>query len=447
MNHRASPTVLALLGVAALACVAASPPPGPAMPVLPDGLGVNIHFTDPKPGEMKMIADGGFRWVRMDFVWGTTERAKGRYDFAAYDTLMAALEPHGIRALFIFDYANRLYDDGLSPHTDEGRQAFARWAAAAAVHFKGRGVLWEMYNEPNVKFWKPEPKVEDYIALAREVGKALREATPEEVYIGPATSRVDLPFLEACFKGGLLEYWSAVSVHPYRQAAPETVADDYACLRRLIDQYAPAGRHIPILSGEWGYSAVSKNFSEERQGKYLPRQWLTNLLYGVPVSIWYDWHDDGPDPKEYEHHFGTVLNPYHEGRDPVYDPKLAYRAARALTIVLAGCRFVKRLPAGGADDYVLLFADAQGGVRLAAWTSADQPHAVTVPASPGQFAVAGHTGEALPNLSAEASGLAIMLTDAPQYLLPQRPNELLHRAAAPAAAAGSGLSAPAGEVK
>src|SRR6185295_8981306 len=36
---------------------------------IPDCLGVNIHFTDPRPGEMKMLADAGFRWVRMDFHW------------------------------------------------------------------------------------------------------------------------------------------------------------------------------------------------------------------------------------------------------------------------------------------------------------------------------------------------------------------------------------------
>lgn len=36
---------------------------------------------------------------------------------------------------------------------------FAHWAAAAAQHFRGRGILWEMYNEPNIRFWRPEPKV------------------------------------------------------------------------------------------------------------------------------------------------------------------------------------------------------------------------------------------------------------------------------------------------
>jgi hypothetical protein len=45
-------------------------------PVLPDGLGVNIHFTDPKPGELELLAQGGFRWVRMDFVWGSTSLSK-----------------------------------------------------------------------------------------------------------------------------------------------------------------------------------------------------------------------------------------------------------------------------------------------------------------------------------------------------------------------------------
>jgi hypothetical protein len=74
--------------------------------LVPDGLGVNIHFTDPRPGEMEMLAGAGFKFVRMDFTWGGTERKKGEYDFARYEALLKSLEPHGIRALFILDYAN-----------------------------------------------------------------------------------------------------------------------------------------------------------------------------------------------------------------------------------------------------------------------------------------------------------------------------------------------------
>src|SRR5882762_3484114 len=70
---------------------------------IPQGLGVNIHFTDPQPGEVKMIADAGFRWVRMDFRWDATERERGRYDFTDYDRLMKALDQYQIRAIFILD--------------------------------------------------------------------------------------------------------------------------------------------------------------------------------------------------------------------------------------------------------------------------------------------------------------------------------------------------------
>lgn len=340
------------------------------------------------------------------------------------DRLLAAIEQHHIRALWILDYSNRNYDQGLSPSSDEGRRAFARWAVAAARHFRGHGILWEMYNEPNIHFWKPKPNLEHYTKLALEVGRALREAEPGELYIGPATSEIDFKFLEPCFRAGLLEYWSAVSVHPYRQKSPETAAAEYARLRGMIDQYAPKGKKIPIISGEWGYSATWKNYSEVLQGKMLPRQWLTNLADDVPVSIWYDWHDDGLSPKDPEHHFGTVGHAYHAGRDPVYDPKPAYLAAKTLTTALDGYQFKKRLAVGGGDDYVLLFAKGDE-VRLAAWTTSASPHTVWVLASPGRFTVTTHTGESLSILSVSARGLAIPLTDSPQYFTPEKPNALL----------------------
>jgi polysaccharide biosynthesis protein PslG len=396
------------------------PAPGGELPspAVPDGLGVNIHFTDPRPGEMEMLARAGFRWVRMDFAWGGTERTKGEYDFSAYDRLLATLDKHKMRAMLILDYSNRHYDGGLSPASEEGRKAFARWAAAAAVHLRGRGVVWEMYNEPNIFFWKPKPDVRQYVKLALEVGRAIRQAAPDEPYVGPATSQIDFPFLEECFKAGLLEYWSAVSVHPYRQTGPETAAAEYAKLRQMIDRYAPGGKKVPILSGEWGYSSGWKNFDETKQGKYLPREFLVNLENNVPLSIWYDWHDDGTDAKEPEHHFGTVHHPYREGRDDVYEPKSAYLAAKTLTAELAGFQFKERVKTGRTEDYVLKFVKG-GESRFAAWTTETKPPAVTFPAAAGRYRVVGHTGEQQPSIVAGPQGLAITLTDAPQYLAPE----------------------------
>ncbi|MBM4094050.1 MAG: hypothetical protein FJ276_32275, partial [Planctomycetes bacterium] len=151
-----------------------------------DGLGANIHFTDPKPGEMEMLAAGGFQWARMDFVWSATERERGRYDFSAYDRLLTALDAREIRALFILDYSNKLYEAERSVATEEGRAAYARWAAAAAARFQGRGILWEIWNEPNIRgFWRPEPNVGHYTAMALAAARAIREVAPDEAIVGP----------------------------------------------------------------------------------------------------------------------------------------------------------------------------------------------------------------------------------------------------------------------
>ena len=100
----------------------------------------------------------------------------------------------------------------------------------------------------------------------------------------------------------MLDYLDGVSVHPYRDyhRAPETAANDYKKLGTRVDQYAPESKRgkIPILSGEWGYATHTKGLALETQAAFAARQQLANLLSGVPLSIWYDWKNDGPDPNE-----------------------------------------------------------------------------------------------------------------------------------------------------
>jgi polysaccharide biosynthesis protein PslG len=143
-----------------------------------------------------------------------------------------------------------------------------------------------------------------------------------------------------------------------------------------------------------------------------------NLANGVPISIWYDWHDDGTEPSEPEHHFGTVRFPYHADRQPVYDAKPAYLAVQTLTGGLAGYCFKERVRAGSPEnDYVLAFAKGDR-TCLAAWTTSPEPHAVLIPGLSGRYQAVGHAGQSLPTPDAGAGGLTVALTDAPQYLLP-----------------------------
>jgi polysaccharide biosynthesis protein PslG len=396
-----------ILAATPIGCgVVGAEPVAPGLPTaaVPMGLGVNIHFVEPSPRDIAMIAAAGFGFVRMDFSWSGIERQKGRYDFSGYDHLVDALARHGIRPVFILDYGNPLYDKGLSPHTDAGRQAFARFAAAGTAHFRGRGVVWELWNEPNISFWKPHPNVDDYMALAKVALPAARGADPHATIVAPATSTVDLTFLERCFAQGLLEFVDGVSVHPYRRDPPETAIRDYGSLRALIARCAPKGKEsLPILSGEWGYSAAW--ISREQQGQYLARQFLTNLLNGVPLSIWYDWHDDGQNPKDSEQNFGTVTWDY--------QPKPAYLAAQTLIRELRGFRFTRRLPLSSDSDYAALFTNGTTQ-KLAVWTTGSA-HRVALPLDAQAATAVGMLGERRP-VTAEKGKLVVELSGSPQYL-------------------------------
>lgn len=346
--------------------------------VLPAGVGVNIHFTRDHAQDLDLIAAAGFKWVREDFFWGGIERSKGEYDWSDYDDLVAQLEKRGLHAYFILDYSNPLYEGDVlatnpvthavekhstaSPQHPESIEAFASWAAAAAKHFHGRGVIWEIWNEPNISFWKPRPDADQYATLALATCRAIRKADPQATIVGPASSGFDWKFLETVFKAGLLEYLDGVSVHPYRppKRPPESAAADYRRLRALIEKYAPPEKNIPILSGEWGYSSNTRGVSLAQQANFIARQQLSNLLNGVPVSIWYDWKNDGTDPAENEHNFGTVT--------PDLKPKPAYTAIQTLTRELAGCRLEHRVDTGNTNDFVLVFSRGGRQAKVAAWT-------------------------------------------------------------------------------
>jgi hypothetical protein len=350
--------------------------------IVPAGVGVNIHFVKGGEQDLDLIQAAGFKWVRMDFTWGGTEGKKGVYDFSSYDELNANLEKRGLSVIYILDYGNSLYEGAVgspnpitkvmekqtaSPQHPHSVDAFARWAAAAAKHFRGKRICWEIWNEPNIFFWKPQPDAEQYSALALSTAKAIRRADQNATIMGPATSGIPMDFLETLFKSGVLQYFDAVSVHPYRTDFPESAGADYVKLRQLIDRYAPAKKHLPILSGEWGYSSAKGQFSLKTQADYAVRQQLFNLLKGIPISIWYDWKNDGPDAGESEQNFGAVTDEL--------QPKPAFIALQTMMKELAGYHFDRR-PKTDNGDFVLVFKNKERS-KLAYWTVGES-HIVSV---------------------------------------------------------------------
>jgi hypothetical protein len=380
-------------------------------PVIPDGFGVNIHFTG-LPKDLTMIAEAGFKFVRMDLVWSRIERTKGEYEFkkSGYDPLTLGCEHLGIRVLYILDYSNELYESDRSVRTDAGRNAFADFAEAAAKRYAGKGILWEVWNEPNIKqFWTPQPSMDDYCKLVEAVAPRIRQADPSGKVVAGATSQIPLEWFEACFKNGLLNWIDVLSVHPYRPQPPETVIRDYAKLRELIARYAPAGKKIPVISGEWGYSNINwdkTKLTEQQQADYLVRMFLINAYQDIPVSVWYDWKNDGTDSNEREHNFGTVSNDL--------NPKAAYLAARVLSSTLAGYSVKDRLDLGDENDFAFMLTN--GNSQAVAFWTLGPGHNVALPIEPTEVTLVGiYGGKVVINWKSER--LNMRAEQSPKYLL------------------------------
>jgi hypothetical protein len=409
-------------------------------PVLPAGVGINIHFTKGREKDLDMIAAAGFKFIRMDFSWGGTERKKGEYNWSDYDELTANLEKRGLRAIYILDYSNGLYEeqiiikdnhtkkdrkDTASPQRPESVAAFARWAGAAATHFKGKRVIWEIWNEPNISFWKPKPDVKQYITLAKATCTAVRRADAQATIIAPGSSGFPWSFLEEMFKAGLLEQLDAVSVHPYRNYSkgPETAQEDYRKLRGMIERHLPVSRKfVPVLSGEWGYATHKEGIPLDTQAAFIVRQQLANLYHGVPLSIWYDWKNDGLDPAYNEHNFGTVQNNL--------ELKPAYVAIQTMTAQLGGYRIARRLDLGKKEDYALLLENSAGAQKIAAWTT-EMAHGGTINTgleNENEVAVVSWNGQPLPG-KFQKGHIEVTLVPQPQFITLKKRSHLLSAAA------------------
>jgi len=391
---------------------------GPALPhytetaipawlsTIPRGLGVNVPGAD--AGYVRTADEAGLKFIRMDFVWSSVEQQRGVYNFDRYDAQIQEAANRNVGIIYILDYQNSLYCSAQSVQTDAERNAFANFASAAAARYAGKKIFWEIWNEPNGNFWSPQPSDDAYTKLVAVTAPRIRAADPTAIILGAAMATFTWPWIENCFKKGLLDYIDAVTVHPYRTGVPETVISDYERLRGLINTYSP-GRDIPIISGEWGYSLIpwggGPKITEEQQASYLARMFLVNIYQKIPLSIWYCIYN-GPEPEVYsEAGYGLIK---WDGTK-----KASYYAAQTICKRLEGYTYIERINVGSVNDYVLKLKKGQDEA-LAMWTVGGI-HNITIPMGAGTKTLVQMLGSET-TISWGSSGLTIVISQNPQYL-------------------------------
>ncbi len=438
MNKAYFPISKAVIAVSvAMACtvsVAFAKDPLPDR-FFPAPCGIQLKPETFNPTVLSQVRANGldFRVIRKGFYWKDVEKTKGVYNFSDYDETMQDAKKRGLTVVGCLFGSNSLYEDTKKGgvQTEAARKGYANFAAAIAEHYKDQNVLWEIWNEPNVRtFWRKDGKhntpefATEYTALVKEAVPAMLKAVPDAFVMAGSVSNYWEPsyqWTESCFKLGMLTTgirgWS---VHPYGVKTPEEHAVGHARTRELLVKYgAPemvmlnTERGFAVKEGpnNEGWSGGSKERAREFQGWHFVRQFLVDQLHGIRVVVWYEWLGEK---------FGISDD---NGSRPVH------KAAVTMFAQLDGYQVVKRLESNSKLDYVVLLENKSGERKLVVWTAPPpqgapdeaKAHvaalAVTSPASfSGEVKTVNINGE--PG-KAKASGGAIQLNleGAPQYVV------------------------------
>lgn len=395
----------------------------PIEQVIPNNIGMQLKGNTEDPATLDQVKALGMKWVRRGFIWEAVEKEKGVYDFTKYDAFVKNCKDRGLSIIGCIAFSNKLYSHAKD---EPGRSGYAAFAAALAARYKNEAIVWEIWNEPNtMTFWgkhgkkgNSEPYAEEYLSLVKATVPAMKKANPNCIVLAGSVSNLwteSYKWMGFIFQKGILrEKFDGWSVHPYGLKVPEDYTEAYAVMHKQIkDAGGPANitiinteRGFPVKKAE-GFAGGDENKTFEYQAWFIVRQYLMDMLEGVKLTIWYEWGG-----KE-----GFAI--YADGK-----PNPAYNAAKVMIEQLNGYRLENRIKTESDRDYVLQFKNANGAIKLVAWTAPPKgqgpdktvDHPVKIPVNAnGALQTAQIYGEA-GTVPVESGAITLTLTGAPQYV-------------------------------
>lgn len=269
-------------------------------------------YTSNEPAHDKAKAVG-INIVRRDLSWSKIEK-NGAFNFADFNVVLEKLRLKGMSVLWILDYGHPDHG-GKTPASDADKTAFANFARAAALNFKGKNVVgFEIWNEPNGSHFWPNQDPLDYLKLYTKAALAIREVDPAIKIITGGTAGVDINYSMQFAANVNPSLVDAVAIHPYTRPGPESFSNGYQPLRKTM---ASRGLNKPIWVTEWGYSSYGdfdasvygNGFAapaRNRQGMLVLRKVLSQMAMNMPFMTIYALTDYGVDPVNREANFGIM---------------------------------------------------------------------------------------------------------------------------------------------
>lgn len=246
-----------------------------------------LDYSDTLPWEsdsqlaasLQDAVDLGAKWIRVDLAWEDYQSTSAAFapDFSRFDRVVDAANTRGLHILATIDFPpvwareSSCSSNSDCPPTDPSQ--FADFAATAAAHYTPMGVTtWEIWNEPNIKSWAPQPDPKAYATLLSKTTQAIHgvDSSAFVVLGGLAASRphptdpyIAAPdFIRAVAADGGLNGINAVGFHPYPNqnvATSGTLQSIDSTPDNLVSALSQAGvPTMPVWITETGFNITAE---------------------------------------------------------------------------------------------------------------------------------------------------------------------------------------------
>lgn len=287
--------------------------PGTAndIPLAPDkSLGINAdltHYDESSLGSMlEAMETGGMRWLRQRVAWSEVEARPGEYEWAAYDSVLAAARSHNLKVIAVLDgspeWARAAEDAGEALAPPARFEAFGAFAGAFAARYGAWVDHYQIWDEPNIApHWgNREVSPEGYAKLLREAAIQIRTIDPGAVIVAAALApnvepggdnMSDLKYLDELYHAGAAEWFDVVAVQPYDFGES---LDAEARAEVLSWRRASLVREVMLSHGDGGTAVWAVSFGVQDNLYSGTEGGLAVILQPLVASAWDEWPWMGP---------------------------------------------------------------------------------------------------------------------------------------------------------
>ncbi len=240
----------------------------PATRVLPDvGIAAGADLQTWTPSSVTRELTGFVtlhaHWIRHDFAWDAIEPQPGVFSWSGFDRWVATARADALSVIATVTYTPAWANGGNADHAygPSSPEQFGDFAGEVAARYASEGVhTYEVWNEPNIGYWRPVPDPARYAAVLCSAYAHIHAADPQATVLTGGTSPAGngpssyspQTWLTDLYAHGARGCFDGVSHHPYVDSSA-TVGDLGNAWNLMSAAYPPSNlRAIMGAHGDGG---------------------------------------------------------------------------------------------------------------------------------------------------------------------------------------------------